>query len=182
MQTVTSWRLGWLRVPGSCDGKTHCSYSNPWRHTVMKNSPLSVHDGRLLQTGDLTRTVARRRRWMPLFYHSGWPCLIMEAAAEYACDALNKDAEVAGTSEVMLHAVVVTIKRSMSMMMKMPPTHAELRVPVSNYPQRHYRRVLRSCSPSASTSCPLAKRARRAVDRSSLLGNVNGELLNLGHV
>ena len=48
----------------------------------------------------------------------------MEAAAEYACDDLNKDAEVAGTmnvsslrtSEVMLHAVVVTIKRSMSMM------------------------------------------------------------------
>ena len=48
----------------------------------------------------------------------------MEAFADAACAALNKDAEVAGTifvkslrtSEVMLHAVVVTIKRSMSMM------------------------------------------------------------------
>ena len=69
-------------------------------------------------------------------------------AAEHACAAMNKDVEVSGrdvahtrrtlwkgvvkNSKVMLHAVVVTIKRSM----RTPPTHAELRVPVSNCLQR----------------------------------------------
>ena len=62
---------------------------------------------------------------------------------------MNKDAEVFNrdaahtrrtlqknvvkNSKVMLHAVVVPIKRSM----RTPPTHAELRVPVSYYPQRN---------------------------------------------